>query len=130
LTPGLPEELRGTLPIVAPQAINAGETVNVTVGPVTVNDGTLVGLVMVGSHGPRVYRSTFEEGFASFVIPGEHTLQPGYLALIAASESARGETGVVLRPNPNPMQSGSAGLNVTTPHAYPRFSHTISTRSE
>jgi hypothetical protein len=90
--------LTGKLPINAPSTITVGDSVDVTVGPVSVTDGTRVGLVMVGKHGPRIYRGEFEQGIAHFIIPGEHTLQPGYLAIIAAADSARGEVGVLLRP--------------------------------
>lgn len=105
------QPLSGDLPIFAPEAINVGDVVHVQVGPVHVRDGTLVGLVMVGKHGPRVYRSTFEEGIARFTIPGEHTMQPGYLALIAAADSARGEAGVLLRPIAYQQNSASIGSN-------------------
>lgn len=92
--------LTGILPLNAPSSITAGESVVITVGPVRVLDGTNVGLVMVSKHGPRIYSGTFEEGVAQFNIPGEHTLQSGYLAFIAASQDARGEIGMQLHPKP------------------------------
>ncbi len=100
--------LTGILPVNAPDVVITGSSVTVTVGPVTASDGTRVGLVMVSKHGPRVYRSTFEQGWAEFIIPGEDTLQPsGYLAFIAASGDARGETGMLLQPTHEPTQSSS-----------------------
>lgn len=90
---------------------------NVTIGPVEVNDGTLVGLVMVGKHGPRVYRGMFEQGIAFFTIPGEHTRQPGQIAFIAASESARGEFSMVLHPSTSPLRTDDANLNVSDDRA-------------
>jgi hypothetical protein len=106
--------LTGELPISAPEMITVGDTVNVTVGPVEVSDGTLVGLVMVGKHGPRVYRGIFEQGIAFFNIPAEHTMQPGHLAFIAASESARGEFSMTLRPNPQQLRTGDTNLYVSS----------------
>lgn len=94
------EVLSGSLPLHAPSAIVAGDTITVTVGPVTVEDGIHVGLVMVGRHGPRLYQSRFEQGIARFDIPGEHTLEPGFFAFIAASQDARGEIGMIFYPNP------------------------------
>jgi hypothetical protein len=117
-----PHILTGNLPIEAPQSITVGDTVNVKVGPIIVSDGTTVGLVMVGKHGPRVYRSTFESGVAQFTIPSEHTLQPGYLALIAAAESARGETGVLLRPSIQPLPSENTNLNIASHQPTPQTS--------
>lgn len=94
-------ELTGILPIEAPALANAGEKIAVTVGPVPdATNGTAVGLVMLGTYGPRVYRAEFESGLAMFTIPADHTLQPGYLALIAASENARGEASIILFSNP------------------------------
>lgn len=90
--------LSGDLPVHAPQTITVGTAFTVTVGPVTVSDGTQVGLVMMGKHGPRVYHSSFTHGVAQFIIPGEHTLQPGFFAFVAASQNARGETGMRLEP--------------------------------
>jgi len=90
--------LSGDLPVHAPQTLTVGTAFTVTVGPVTVSDGTQVGLVMMGKHGPRVYHSSFSHGVAQFTIPGEHTLQPGFFAFVAASQNARGETGMRLEP--------------------------------
>lgn len=90
-------ELTGILPIEAPALANAGEKIAVTVGPVPdATNGTSVGLVMLGTYGPRVYQSEFESGLALFTIPASHTLQPGYLALIAAADNARGEASIIL----------------------------------
>ncbi|MCU0463094.1 MAG: hypothetical protein MUF38_00830 [Anaerolineae bacterium] len=85
------------LPMTVPYQLIAGQSVTVQVGPTDAADGTDVGLVMVGSLGPRVYQSTFIRGIATFVIPGEHTLQTGTLAFVAAAEAARGEAGLILR---------------------------------
>lgn len=84
------------LPIMVPQQLIAGQSITVTVGPIDAADGTDVGLVMVGSLGPRVYQSTFQHGVAIFVIPAEHTLQTGTLAFVAAADRARGEAGAIL----------------------------------
>jgi hypothetical protein len=90
--------LTGILPISAPNTVDTGTSIIVTVGPVTeAIDGTNIGLVVVGKHGPRIYRATFVNGFAEFTIPKEDTLQPGYFAVIAAAGDARGETGMILR---------------------------------
>jgi hypothetical protein len=94
------EPLRGLLPIHAPQVIIAGSPLRVRVGPVTVSDGTGVGLVLMGKHGPYIYHATFQEGVAEFYIPAEHTRQPGTMAFIAAAEEARGEASLLLRPDP------------------------------
>jgi hypothetical protein len=88
--------LTGDLPIGAPRVASTGDQINVEIGPVSVSNGTPVGLVMVGAHGPRVYNATFEAGMAHFVIPSGDTLQPGYLALIVAADDARGETSILL----------------------------------
>ncbi|NJL57813.1 hypothetical protein HC928_23790 [bacterium] len=88
--------LTGYLPIEAPMVANAGDQIAITIGPVVVDNGTPVGLVMLGTYGPRVYRTEFQSGLAYFTIPAEHTLQPGYLALIVAAEEARGEASIIL----------------------------------
>jgi len=88
--------LSGDLPIGAPLIASTGDEISVEIGPVNAGDGTPVGLVMVGTHGPRVYNTTFEAGMAQFVIPPADTLQPGYLALIVAADDARGEASILL----------------------------------
>lgn len=93
--------LSGNLPVQAPHYLAVGTPLTVTVGPVTVTDGTHVGLVLVGKHGPRIYRSTFEQGVAEFRIPAEHTLQAGTFALIAASQNARGEAAMIFEVIPD-----------------------------
>lgn len=87
--------LTGNLPVHAPGRLNTGSAFTVTVGPVTALDGTNVGLVMIGTHGPRLYTSTFQHGVAQFSIPAEHTRLAGTFALIAAAQNARGETALV-----------------------------------
>lgn len=89
--------LTGDLPVHAPGRLNTGSAFTVTVGPVTALDGTNVGLVMIGSHGPRLYTSTFQHGVAQFSIPAEHTRLAGTFALIAAAQNARGETALVFQ---------------------------------
>lgn len=89
--------LTGVLPIEVPNMVDTGTSITVTVGPVQAIDGTNIGLVIVGKHGPRIYRGTFISGFAEFTIPKEDTRQPGYFAVIAAAGDARGETGMILR---------------------------------
>jgi hypothetical protein len=92
-----PPALSGNLPIAAPQAIHAGETMQVIIGPVAqAQNGTPVGLVIVGAYGPHVYQSVFQAGQDHFHIPSDATLQSGYLALIAAAEEARGGASVRL----------------------------------
>lgn len=91
-----PIPLTGVLPVAAPNAAHAGQSIQVTVGPVEVDNGTPIGMVLVGTFGPRVYNSVFEAGMAQFIIPPEHTLQPGYVALIFAAQEARGEASIVL----------------------------------
>lgn len=88
--------VHGELPIHAPAAILAGESIDVLIGPVAVQNGTPVSLVMVGLHGPYVYRTQFEDGLARITIPAKVTFQPGYFMLIAASGSARGTAAVRL----------------------------------
>jgi hypothetical protein len=98
--------LTGHLPIHIPDGTMTGSTITVTVGPVQALDGTNIGLVIVGKHGPRIYRGTFESGFAEFIIPEEDTRQPWYFAVIAAAGDARGETSMILRSDhnsPNPQ---------------------------
>lgn len=89
-------KLTGVLPIGAPAVASTGQQIDVEIGPVVTSNGTPVGLIMVGAHGPRVYNTTFEAGMAHFVIPSKDTLQPGYLALIVAAEDARGEASILL----------------------------------
>lgn len=98
--PTLPP-LSGILPIQVPSIIIAGSPLKITIGPVDANDGTGVGLVLMGSHGPHVYHTTFQRGLAEFWIPGEHTRHPGYMAFVAAADDARGEAGLRLEPDPN-----------------------------
>lgn len=87
----------GHLPVHVPLGAAAGDVLHITIGPVTVMNGTPVGLMLVGMQGPRLYQAEFQAGHALFTIPAEHTLQPGYLALIAASGAARGEASIVLK---------------------------------
>lgn len=93
------QPLTGTLPVMAPLTALAGQEIQVVVGPVDVDNGTPIGMVLVGTYGPRVYNTVFASGVAAFTIPSEHTLQPGYLALIVAVDKARGEASIVLIPN-------------------------------
>jgi hypothetical protein len=92
-----PESLSGNLPIEAPSSAVVGQAIDVVIGPIAVRDGTPVGLVTVGSHGPHVYRTVFDAtGRAYFTLPSDDTRQPGYMALIAAADNARGESSIVL----------------------------------
>lgn len=88
--------LTGNLPIRAPRAAAAGDTIQVIVGPVQASNGTPIGLVSVGLYGPMLYNSVFESGIAEFIIPSGDTEQPGYLALIAAADNARGQASILL----------------------------------
>jgi hypothetical protein len=90
--------LSGSLPIDAPKLARTGEQLEITIGPVAAANGTPAGLVMVGLHGARIYNTTISSGLARFVIPAQDTLQPGYLAFVAAIDEARGEAGIVLFP--------------------------------
>lgn len=76
----------------------------VTIGPINIMDGTKIGLIMMGQHGPKIYKATFEEGIAEFDIPGNDTTQPGYRAFIATLGESRGEAGMLLRPSINHKQ--------------------------
>jgi hypothetical protein len=95
-TPPQTLPLTGILPIAVPRIANTGQQIDVEIGPVTADNGTPVGLVLVGAHGPRVYNTTFEAGMARFVIPSKDTHQPGYMALIVAADNARGEASIIL----------------------------------
>jgi hypothetical protein len=88
--------LTGNIPIHAPSVANAGSAIEVMVGPVNVANGTPIGLVMVGVDGPKVYNTVFQDGQAYFKIPPSDTYQPGYVALIVASQEARGETSIIV----------------------------------
>jgi hypothetical protein len=101
----LSDRLSGELPVHAPGRLSTGSAFTVTVGPVTALDGTNVGLVMIGTHGPRLYHSTFEHGIARFAIPAEHTRQAGIFALVAAAQNARGEAALIFQQFPNQMVS-------------------------
>jgi hypothetical protein len=105
--------LTGDLPVHAPGRLNTGSAFTVTVGPVTALDGTNVGLVMIGTHGPRLYTSTFQHGVARFSIPAEHTRLAGTFALIAAAQNARGETALI-------FQNQSAFQRVSRPGIFER----------
>lgn len=110
--------LTGILPIQAPQRIVAGSPIKVIIGPVVVVDGTSVGLVFIGSHGPYIYHTTFQHGLAEFWIPGEHTRQPGVMAFVAAADDARGEAGLLLQPDPNRKVRASLDWTFTTTRLY------------
>lgn len=88
--------LTGNIPIHAPSVANAGSAIDIVVGPVNVADGTPIGLVIVGVHGPKVYNTVFQDGQAYFKIPPNDTYQPGYVALIVASQEARGEASIIV----------------------------------
>ena len=98
-----------TLPISAPTYASAGDSIAITIGPAQVADGTPVGLVMVGAYGPRTYTGQFAAGMAEFIIPAEHTRQPGYLAFIAAADHARGQISVILAPDDINVTAEQAG---------------------
>lgn len=89
-------KLTGNIPIHAPATASAGSAIEVSVGPLNVANGTPIGLVMVGVHGPKVYNTVFTNGEAFFKIPSTDTFQPGYVALIVASENARGEASIIV----------------------------------
>ena len=89
-------QLDGNLPVLVQRTVQTGEKINITVGPVEADNGTQIGLIAVGAHGPKTYQSTFSSGMAHFVIPELHTGQPGYMALIVAAGAARGEASVTL----------------------------------
>ncbi|MDX2075057.1 MAG: hypothetical protein SFZ02_01390 [bacterium] len=89
-------KLTGTIPIHAPDVASAGSPIEISIGPVNVANGTPIGLVMVGVHGPKVYNTVFTDGQAYFKIPSSDTYQPGYVALIVASEDARGEASIIV----------------------------------
>lgn len=95
-----PPAITGTLPVDAPAAAQVGEEVLVSVGPVDVPDGTQVHLTAVGSYGPHVYRTTFYDGIAHFMLPAEDTRASGIVTLIASAGQARGQTGLTLLPGP------------------------------
>lgn len=119
------QRLSGHLPIEAPLIANAGDQIAITIGPVAVDNGTPVGMVMLGTYGSRVYQTEFYAGLAHFTIPAEHTLQPGYLALIVAAEEARGEASIILFsakastiqyvPEPVPGDGAAAQLSTEQP---------------
>jgi len=88
--------LTGNIPIHAPSTASAGSSIDIRVGPVNVANGTPIGLVMVGVHGPKVYHTVFQNGLAHFKIPSSDTYQPGYVALIVASQEARGEASIIV----------------------------------
>ncbi|MDX1991438.1 MAG: hypothetical protein SF029_03570 [bacterium] len=108
----LRQPLSGVLPVAAPNAVRAGSQIEVIVGPVDVDNGTPIGMVMVGAYGPRAYSAVFQAGLAHFIIPSEHTLQPGYLALIFAAEEARGETSIVLVSTRSSSAKASTSTNL------------------
>ncbi len=89
-------KLTGDIPIHVPTTATAGSAIEISVGPLNVANGTPIGLVMVGVHGPKVYNTVFTDGKAFFQIPSTDTYQPGYMALIVASENARGEASILL----------------------------------
>ncbi len=104
-------QLSGDLPIDAPRVASIGERINVTIGPLAeVPDGTRIGLVTMSNYGPHTYNTTFRGGLARFVIPSRHTTLPGYVALIAAVDDARGEASVVL------VQEFEGMASVSTPN--------------
>lgn len=111
------QQLQGSLPIEAPQSAQAGDEIDVAIGPVSVSNGTPIGLVTVGSHGPRVYNASFNaSGMAYFTIPSDHTRQSGYLALIAVAQQARGETNVILETTTtSPVSMLAANLSARAP---------------
>ncbi len=92
-----PPYLTGSLPIEAPRVAYAGDQIEIIIGPVAAHNGTPIGLVMVGTYGPKVYNTVFQSGLAYFTIPSGDTLQPGYLAFIAAADDARGEISIILK---------------------------------
>jgi hypothetical protein len=93
-----PAPLGGSLPIDVVKSARVGDTVAVTVGPVAAVDGLPATLTMVGSYGPRIYRSAFAGGSARFLIPGDDTHQSGTVALTATAGAARGDTQLTFEP--------------------------------
>ena len=100
-------KLTGNITIHAPATASAGSAIEISIGPLNVANGTPIGLVMVGVHGPKVYNTVFTDGKAFFQIPSTDTHQPGYVALIVASENARGEASIIVfTPNRSNAQNG------------------------
>jgi hypothetical protein len=111
---GMPMQSRvSTLTVEAPSQVRVGQPIQVTVGPVNSENGTYVGLMLVGSHGPFVDRTAIEAGMAYFTIPAGVTRQPGHLVLIAVMGDARGEADIDLLP------SGRSSASVATPPDVP-----------
>jgi hypothetical protein len=96
----LPFRLEGDLPISAPASISAGESIPVTVGPVTSVDGTPVTLVVVGSYGPRVYEGVLAGGRVQFTIPASDTMDSGVVDLLVAAEDAQASAQILVQPGP------------------------------
>lgn len=69
--------ITGTLPVHAPDQALVGADVPVTVGPVNIPNGTEVTLVALGSFGPHVFQTMFQNGQAGFVLPEAVTRYAG-----------------------------------------------------
>jgi hypothetical protein len=90
-------KLEGVLPVVAPEKVQAGETVSVTVGPVKAAEGVAVTLVAIGSYGPKIYRANISKGQAVF---SWQARESGLVSLVATSGNARGEGKLTVVPGP------------------------------
>ena len=91
--------LSGALVIDAATSARVGDSVTVTVGAPTASNGQPITLTMLGSYGPRIYRSTFSDGVARILIPNTDTQQSGAATLIATAGEARGEATLTLEPD-------------------------------
>ena len=94
-----PAALSGALLLDAVKSAHVGDSVTVMVGAAAAADGQPAALTMLGSYGPRMYRSAFAGGTARFLIPGDDTQQSGAATLIATAGAARGEAALTLEPD-------------------------------
>jgi hypothetical protein len=92
--------LRGDLQVGGPRAITAGESLKITVASLGAPNSMIVTLLAVGSYGLRVYQSSFRQGEALFLLPGNETRQSGMVFLTALASQARGTAQLLIQPAP------------------------------
>ncbi|MEI7556894.1 hypothetical protein [Candidatus Chlorohelix sp.] len=88
----------GELTISAPDSVDAGIPISLTVKASQAPDGAVVTLIAYGSAGPRIYRGTFNKNEAFFTLPESDTKQSGLVTLVAKAGQVQIEKRLTLKP--------------------------------
>ncbi|MFK7801778.1 MAG: hypothetical protein AB8G95_09120 [Anaerolineae bacterium] len=97
--PQIASTLTGEIPVSVIEASVVGQPIDLFVGPTNVADGTPVMLTMLGSFGPQVLRTQFENNQAYFLVPETMTTRAGWVDFVVTSGEAKGTATLHLLPD-------------------------------